>query len=129
MFKFIKRFLLAWKLAKNPELLKAAQENVAREQALVEFRQTLQNRTKALVAGLTPEDRHAGRKALDVTLNIQCATICSPEEAYADAAKVIEESRVENKVTLANAGITQVGSRDALIKHNEKRLNGDFAQE
>jgi hypothetical protein len=129
MFKFIKRFLLAWKLAKNPELLSAAQESVAREQALVEFRKTLRNRTKELVAGLTPEDRHAGRKALDVTLNIQCATICSPEEAYADAAKVIEESRVENKVTLANAGITQVGSRDALIKHNEKRLNGDFAQE
>jgi len=129
MFKFIKRFLFAWKLANNPELIKAAQEVIASEQAHIEFRKTLMERTKALVAGLAPEDRHAGRKALDVTLNIQCATICSPEEAYADAAKVIEESRVENKVTLSNAGITQVGSRDALVKHNEKRLNGDFAQE
>ena len=126
MFKFIKRFLLAWKLARNPELLKVAQEVIASEKEYIEFRQALPNRIKALVAGLTPEDRYARRKALDMTLNIQCATICSPEEAYADAAKVIEESRVENKVILANARITSLGDQDALIEHNKKCRDDDF---
>lgn len=125
MFKFIKRFLLAWKLARNPDALAVLWTEVkSREEAQL-IRQDALKSAKSAVTELVPADRHAHRKDLDIVLSFECAEVMSPEEAD----QVLEESRIDNKPKLSqDVYVTQLGSQEALIKHNEKRHNQTFSE-
>lgn len=125
MFKFIKRFLLAWKLARNPEALSTLWTEVkSREEALT-IREAALKSAKSAIIELVPADRHAHRKDLDIVLNFQCAEVMSSEEAD----QILEESRIDDKPKLSqDVFVTQLGNQEALIKHNEKRHNDTFLE-
>lgn len=119
MFDFIKRFVIAWKLARNPEALNVLWTEVKFREAAQRIREDALKSAKVAVTELVPADRHAHRKDLDVTIQFECAEIMSPEEAD----QILEESRVESKPKLHEMPrISPLGSREALIKHNEERL-------
>lgn len=125
MFKFIRRFLLAWKLAKNPDALKFLLDESKDRGELQQIRMAACKNAKVAVTDLIPQDRHAHRKDLDVTVFIDAEEPPTPEEI----AQVLEESRIENKPKLAeNVWSTPIGNRDALIKHNEKIRQQKFTQ-
>jgi len=119
MFSFIKRFLLAWRLASNPDALKTLWSEVKLRESEEQIRSYACRNAKVAIIELVPEDRHSRRKDLDVTLQFECATIMTPDEAD----KILEESRTENKPRLSDTvWATPLGSQIALDKHDEQRL-------
>lgn len=122
MFNFLKRFLVAWKLARNPEALKILWTEVKSRETAQQIREAAGKKAKVAVTELVPADRHARRKDLDVTLQFECVEVMSPEEAD----KILEESRVENKPKLPEMGrvaYCQPLAQDvdaALEAHNDK---------
>ncbi len=122
MFKFIQRFLIAWKLTKKPEMLKAIWLEAQIREAQQKTRDIAAARAHAIMKDLMPEDRHADRKKCDLLVNITCAEIMSPEEAT----QILEESHVDNKPKLSESGreiFYQPAGKDAkgaLEVHNDK---------
>ena len=120
MFDFLKRFILAWKLARNPDALKMLWTEVKSRESTQQMRCSILQNARVAVTELIPEDRHARRKDLDVTLQFECAEIMTPQEAD----QILEESRSKNKPKLSdNVWATPLGSQAALDKHDEERLN------
>lgn len=125
MFNFIKRFLLAWKLAKNPDVLQLLKNEIVSRETAQQLRMEARDRARVAMAELVPDDRHAHRKDLDITLQFECAEVMTTEEAD----QILEESRIENKPKLYNqVCVTQLGSKEELIKHNQKRHNENFLE-
>lgn len=89
MFSFIKRFITAWKLTRDNDLMKVVNDELASRK----FVQNALNLANKAMPSLIPEDRHTGRKDTSMTLNISCASVYSKEEVD----KILEESRIEHK--------------------------------
>lgn len=119
MFNFIRRFLLAWKLARNPEALKILWTEVKTRETAQQIREAAGEKARVAVTELVPADRHAHRKDLDVVLQFECEEIMSSEEAD----QILEESRVENKQlkNIDYTPVTELGNRIAFIKHNDEQ--------
>ena len=116
MFDFIKRFVLAWRLARNPDALKILWTEVKARENELQVRQNAGRMARVAVPTLVPADRHDGRKALDVTVYIEAREIAAEE-----VQRVLEESRIDNKPKLPlNPFVTKLGNEAALEKHNEK---------
>jgi hypothetical protein len=120
MFNFIKRFIFAWKLARNPDSLKILWTEVKARESDLEINKRAGAMARVAVPTLVPADRHANRKALDVEIMIEHTELLTPEEAD----QILHEAHIDNKplMNVEYSPVTHLGNRVAFVKHKEQCL-------
>ena len=96
-FKFIQRFLTAWRLTRDVKLMAVVQDELENRA----FHASLFQRANKLTAGLLHREP-SNYKPYEVVLQVK--NVVSTEEMRREAKTILEESRIENKPKLPVAG-------------------------